>query len=107
MVRITFVDFKGSEYVVDAVVGTTLMEAGRDSMVPGIEAECGGACACGTCHVILNPEWVDRVTPLKNMEETMLELTMEEPCEYSRLACQIDVTEDLDGMVVTVPEPAL
>ena len=103
MVKITFVQPDGSQQVVDATPGKTVMEAAKANLVPGIEAECGGACACATCHVYVDPEWREKTGEPSEMEEDMLDFAFDVR-EESRLSCQIKVTEDLDGLVVRVPE---
>ena len=104
MVQITYVTHDGTEYETDVPVGLTLMEGARDNNVPGILAECGGACACSTCHVYVAADWVAKLPAKEEMEEDMLDFAWEPDPERSRLSCQIPVTEDLAGLVVTVPE---
>ncbi|MGB3718382.1 MAG: 2Fe-2S ferredoxin [Proteobacteria bacterium] len=103
MVKITFVQPDGSQQVVEATPGMTVMEAAKLALVPGIEAECGGACACATCHVYVEEEWREKTGEPSPMEEDMLDFAFDVR-EESRLSCQIKVTEDLDGLVVRVPE---
>jgi 2Fe-2S ferredoxin len=103
MPRITFTEPGGSRREVDAPLGITLMEAARQHGVQGVVAQCGGACACATCHVYIDPSWLARLEPREEMEEGMLE-TAWEPRENSRLSCQIHITADLDGLQVSVPE---
>lgn len=103
MVKITFVQPDGSQQVVDATPGMTVMEAAKLNLVPGIEAECGGACACATCHVYVEEGWRDKTGEASEMEEDMLDFAFDVR-EESRLSCQIKVTEELDGLVVRVPE---
>ena len=103
MVKITYIEFGGTEHVVDVEPGLTVMEGARDNNVPGIEADCGGACACSTCHVYVDPAWMDKVPGKEPMEEDMLDFAFE-PKENSRLTCQIKVTAELDGLVVRMPE---
>ena len=81
----------------------TVMEAAKKNLVPGIEAECGGACACATCHVYVAADWREKVGGPSDMEEDMLDFAFDVR-EESRLSCQIKVTEELDGLVVNVPE---
>jgi 2Fe-2S ferredoxin len=103
MVKIIFVDVQGTARSVDGEVGSTVMETAIKNAVPGIEAECGGACACSTCHVYIEEEWRDRVGAPSPMEEDMLDFAFEvQP--NSRLSCQIKVTEELDGLTVRTPE---
>ena len=103
MPKITFIQHDGKETVVDASVGVTVMEAAKLNLVDGIEAECGGACACATCHVYVAEDWVSKTGSASEMEEDMLDFAFDVK-ESSRLSCQIKVTEELDGLVVTVPE---
>ena len=103
MTKITFIQPDGTEQVVEAEPGMTVMEAARKAMVPGIEAECGGACACATCHVYVEDAWREKVGPPADMEEDMLDFAFDVR-ESSRLSCQIKVTEGLDGLIVRVPE---
>lgn len=102
MALITFVGPDGSEHVVDASPGQSLMEAAKNGSVPGILADCGGACACATCHVYVRDEWSERAGEPDGMETDMLEAA-EEVRATSRLSCQIRVSEDLDGMIVDIP----
>jgi 2Fe-2S ferredoxin len=103
MAKITFIQPDGTEQVVEAESGMTVMEAARKELVPGIEAECGGACACATCHVYVDEGWREKVGPPSEMEEDMLDFAFEVK-ESSRLSCQIKVRDELDGLVVRVPE---
>jgi 2Fe-2S ferredoxin len=103
MPKIVFIEPGGSRREIDAPVGITLMEAARQHAVAGIVAQCGGACACATCHVYIDPDWLARLEPREDMEEGMLE-TAWEPRANSRLSCQIHVTADLDGLRVTLPQ---
>ncbi len=103
MAKITFIQPDGSRQEVVAEPGMTVMEAARKELVPGIEAECGGACSCATCHVYVEETWREKVGPPSEMEEDMLDFAFDVR-ESSRLSCQIKVSEDLDGLVVSVPE---
>ncbi len=103
MVKITFIDFEGTARSVEGEVGSTVMETAINQGVPGIEAECGGACACSTCHVYIDDAWRQTVGEPSPMEEDMLDFAYGvQP--NSRLSCQIKVTEALDGLVVRTPE---
>ena len=82
----------------------TVMEGARDNGVPGIDADCGGACACSTCHVYVDPAWVERLPGKESMEEDMLDFAWNPNPQTSRLTCQIKVTEEIDGLVVHIPE---
>jgi 2Fe-2S ferredoxin len=103
MVKITFVQPDGSQQVVEATPGNTVMEAAKLSLVPGIEAECGGACACATCHVYVDDDWTEKTGRPSEMEEDMLDFAFDVR-EESRLSCQIKVVPELDGLVLRVPE---
>ncbi len=102
MAKITFVQPDGSSQIVDATPGMTVMEAAKMNDVPGIEAECGGACACATCHVYVDAAWRDKVGAPSDMEEDMLDFAFDVR-EESRLSCQIKVTANLDGLTLRVP----
>ena len=104
MAKITYVEYGGKAHEIEVRDGLTVMEGARDNGIPGIEADCGGACACSTCHVYVAPEWVDRLPPRDPMEEDMLDFAYEPDPERSRLTCQIKVTPELDGLVVNLPE---
>ena len=103
MPKIKFIQFDGTETVVDAPEGTTVKDAAIDNLVPGIDADCGGECSCATCHVIVDASWMDAVGGPSEQEESMLDLNPDRE-ENSRLSCQIKVTESLDGLVVQLPE---
>ena len=103
MVQITYVEHDGTEHVVDSQTGVSLMQAAIDNLVPGIDADCGGECSCATCHVMVNENWLEKVGPPGEMEESMLDPNPERQ-ENSRLSCQVEVSEELDGLRVTMPE---
>ncbi len=102
MAKITFIQPDGTSQTVDATQGVTVMEAAKLNQIPGIEAECGGACACATCHVYVDPGWKDKTGGPEEMEEDMLDFAFDVRDE-SRLSCQIKVTDELDGLVLRVP----
>lgn len=104
MAKIKYVEFGGKEHVVDVANGLTVMEGARDNGIPGIEADCGGACACSTCHVYVAPEWVDKLPKKDSMEEDMLDFAYKPDPARSRLTCQLKVSDALDGLVVHMPE---
>ncbi len=103
MPKITYIEHGGAEHVVDAPEGLTVMEAAVKNAIPGIDADCGGACACSTCHVYVDPAWIDRLPKRESMEEDMLDFAYE-PKPNSRLTCQLKITAALDGLVVRMPE---
>ena len=102
MAKITFIQPDGSQQIVTADNGTTVMEAAKRDSIAGIEAECGGACACATCHVYVDGAWTAKTGKPAAMEEDMLDFAFDVRPE-SRLACQIKVSDALDGLVVRVP----
>jgi len=102
MTKITFIDSTGEPRVVEGQDGSTVMETALRNSIPGIEAECGGACACATCHVYVAEDWTEKVGPPSQMEEDMLDFAFEVR-PNSRLSCQIKVSAALDGLVVTTP----
>ena len=104
MPKITFIDSSGSSRVVDAEAGSTVMEAAIRNDVPGIEAECGGACMCATCHVYVDPAFLDKLPPIGEEQEEMLGSTFAERKPNSRLSCQIEVRPEYDGLIVRMPE---
>ena len=103
MVKITYIDPSNTPRTIEAEVGATVMETAIKNDVPGIEAECGGACACATCHVYVDEAWREKTGESSPMEQDMLDFGYDVR-ENSRLSCQIKVTEELDGLVVRVPE---
>lgn len=103
MPKITYIESNGKEHVVDAPIGQTVMEAAVKHAVPGIDADCGGACACATCHVYVPDEWLARLEPQSEMEQSMLEFA-ENVRPSSRLGCQIKMEAKLDGLEVQTPE---
>ena len=104
MPRITYIEHNGTEHVVDVPVGLTVMEGARDNGIPGIEADCGGACACSTCHVYVDPAWVSKLPGKDAMEADMLDFAWKPDPERSRLTCQLKVSAALDGLKVFMPE---
>lgn len=102
MPKITFIDASGVAREVEAEVGATVMETAVRHAVPGIDAECGGACACATCHVYVEEEWQEAVGQPEPMEEDMLDFAFDVR-PNSRLSCQIRVRPELDGLVVHTP----
>ncbi len=103
MAKITYIDQDGTKREVEAKPGQSIMEVAVANMIPGIDADCGGACACATCHVYVDDAWAAKLKPKDDMEDSMLDFA-EDVREHSRLCCQILVTEELDGIVVTTPE---
>lgn len=102
MAKITYIEFDGTPHVVEVEERLTVMEGATRNRVPGIDADCGGQCACGTCQVYVEPEWISATGPRTTLEAAMLEVVPRVQAA-SRLSCQIKVTKDLDGLVVRMP----
>lgn len=103
MASVTIIEFGGTEHEIEIEAGKSLMQIAVDNSIPGIDADCGGACACGTCHVIVSSEWFAKTGSTSDEEDMMLGMTPER-ADTSRLACQIEASEALDGLVVQLPE---
>jgi 2Fe-2S ferredoxin len=103
MTQITYIDASGKSRTVEAEDGSTVMETALRNGVPGIEAECGGACACATCHVYVDEAWLDKLPKAEQMEEDMLDFAFDVR-PNSRLSCQIKIRPEIDGLTVTTPE---
>ena len=103
MPKITFIEHDGTEHTVDAELGKSVMQAAMDNLVPGIDADCGGECSCATCHVMVNAEWLTKTGEADEAEDSMLDLNPER-AQNSRLSCQMMVRDDLDGLIVDLPE---
>lgn len=103
MPQVTFIEFNGKSHTVSAEAGLSLMRAAIDNNVPGIDADCGGSCACATCHVYIAAPWEPRLGPQSVMEQDMLDFAAATQ-NNSRLACQIEITDALDGLVVSMPD---
>jgi 2Fe-2S ferredoxin len=103
MAKITYIEFNGKEHVVEVKNGMSVMEGAVKNLIPGIDADCGGACACATCHVYVDKAWLDKLEPMQEMEKTMLDFA-EGVEPNSRLSCQIKVSDALDDFVVRTPK---
>ena len=103
MPKITYIEHVGKSHVIDVPNGFSVMEGAIKNNVPGIDADCGGSMACATCHVYVKEEWFNKLSPKEEGEEDMLDLAFE-PKKNSRLCCQNLVSNDLDGLVVNLPE---
>jgi ferredoxin, 2Fe-2S len=103
MPKITYVEHNGTEHVIDVKPGLSVMEGAVKNNIPGIDADCGGACACATCHVYVDEAWTAKAGTKSAMEESMLDFA-ENVQDNSRLSCQIKVTDQLDGLIVRMPE---
>lgn len=104
MAKITYIEFGGKEHTIEVANGLSVMEGARDNGIPGIEADCGGACACSTCHVYVAEAWVEKLPAKDIMEEDMLDFAFEPDPTRSRLTCQLKVTDALEGLIVQMPE---
>ena len=103
MATITYIEFTGKEHVLEPAAGTSIMQGAVDNSVQGIAADCGGACSCATCHVYVDPAWLNKLSDKSEMEEILLEEVCE-PQANSRLSCQLKVSDELDGLIVRLPE---
>lgn len=103
MPKIKFIEHNGTEHVIEAEVGKSIMLAAVDNLIPGIDADCGGECSCATCHVIVANEWVAKSGSPSDAENSMLDMNPDRS-ENSRLSCQIPVTDELDGITLQLPE---
>lgn len=103
MGSITFIEHDGNQHQVELEEGRSLMQTAMDNGIPGVDADCGGACACGTCHVIIDESWVSTVGGATDEEVQMLDMTPEKS-SASRLSCQVPVTNAMDGLIVRLPE---
>lgn len=104
MPKVTFIQHDGKEQTIEVDEGLTVMEAAVKNDIKGIDADCGGACACSTCHVYVHSDWVERLPEKDDMEVDMLDFAFEPDEATSRLTCQLTVTSDMDGLVLRVPE---
>ena len=102
MPKITYVENDGKSHTVEVDNGLTVMEGAVQNNVPGIDADCGGSMACATCHVYVKEDWFNKIPKKEEGEEDMIDMAFE-PNKFSRLSCQITVTDSLDGLVVELP----
>ena len=102
MPKITYIEHNGKSHTVEVAKELTVMEGAVQNNIPGIDADCGGACACATCHVYVDEKWFKKLNIKESTEEDMLDMA-HETNKFSRLSCQITVTDDLDGLVVKMP----
>ena len=102
MPKITYIEHNGKSHTIEVAKGLTVMEGAVQNDIPGIDADCGGSCACATCHIYVNEKWFEKLNKKESAEEDMLDMAYE-PNKFSRLGCQITITEELDGLVVKMP----
>ena len=103
MAKITYIQNSGNSQTIEISNGLSVMEGAVQNDIPGIDADCGGGMACATCHVYVKDEWFDKLPKKEDGEEDMLDMAYE-PNKFSRLSCQIIFSDELDGLVVKVPE---
>ena len=103
MAKITYVEYNGKSHTINVDNGLTVMEGAVQNDIPGIDADCGGSMACATCHVYVKEDWFNKIPPKQQGEDDMLDQAYE-PKSNSRLSCQLVVSDDLDGLVVNLPE---
>ena len=103
MTKIRYIEHNGKEHEIEVANGLSVMEGAIQNDVPGIDADCGGGMACATCHVYVKEDWFNRLPKKENGEEDMIDMTYE-PNKFSRLSCQITVSDEIDGLVVQLPK---
>ena len=102
MAKIKYIEHKGKSHTIDVANGLSVMEGAIQNNIPGIDADCGGSMACATCHVYVKEEWFNKLPKKEDGEEDMLDMAYE-PNKFSRLSCQLTVSDELEGMVVNLP----
>ena len=103
MPKITYKDYQGNSKTIEVQKGLSVMEGAIQNNIPGIDADCGGSMACATCHVYVQEKWLDKLNKIEEGEQDMLDMAFE-PKKNSRLSCQLTVSDELDGLIVTTPE---
>tara|TARA_B110000116_G_C16661312_1_gene501880 strand:- start:656 stop:976 length:321 start_codon:yes stop_codon:yes gene_type:complete len=103
MPKITYIEYDGKSHTIEAANGLSVMEGAVQNNIPGIDADCGGSMACATCHVYVKEEWFNKLPKKEDGEEDMLDMAFE-PKKNSRLSCQLMISDQLDGLVVNLPE---
>ena len=102
MPKITYIDFQGKSNTIEVESGLSVMEGAIQKDIPGIDADCGGSMACATCHVYVEEKWLNKIPKVEEAEVDMIDMAYE-PKKNSRLSCQLIVTDELDGLIVTTP----
>ena len=102
MPKITYIDDEGNSKTIEVENGLSVMEGAIQNNIPGIDADCGGSMACATCHVYVEEKWLNKIQKAEEAEEDMIDMAFE-PKKNSRLSCQLIVSEELDGLIVTTP----
>ena len=103
MTKIIYIEHNGTSHQIDVANGLTVMEGAVQNNIPGIDADCGGSMACATCHVYVKEDWYNKLPKKENGEEDMIDMAYE-PNKFSRLSCQITISDELDGLVVQLPK---
>ncbi len=103
MAKITYIDHRGKTHTIEVSNGLSVMEGAVQNNIPGIDADCGGGMACATCHVYVKEEWLDKLPKKEDGEEDMIDMAFE-PNKFSRLSCQLIVSDEIDGLIVNLPE---
>ena len=103
MPKIIYIEFSGKEHHIEMPVGYSIMEGAVKNSIPGIDADCGGSCACATCHVYVDEKFIKKIPKAKESEQDMIDFAVN-PKNNSRLSCQLMITDELDGIVVRMPE---
>jgi 2Fe-2S ferredoxin len=103
MPKITYIEYNGKSHTINVANGLSVMEGAVQNNVPGIDADCGGSMACATCHVYVKEEWFNKLSKKEDGEEDMIDMAYE-PNKYSRLSCQLTVSDELEGLTVKLPE---
>ena len=102
MAKVTYIEHNGKTHTIEVAKELTVMEGAVQNDIPGIDADCGGGMACATCHVYVKEEWLDKIPKKEDGEEDMLDMAFE-PNKFSRLSCQLLVSDELDGLIVSLP----
>ena len=102
MAKIKYIDYEGNSKTIEVENGLTVMEGAIQNNIPGIDADCGGSMACATCHVYVEEKWFDKISKVEDAEVDMIDMAYE-PKKNSRLSCQLIVSDELDGLIVTTP----
>jgi len=102
MAKVTYIEHSGKSHTIEIVNGLSVMEGAVQNDIPGIDADCGGGMACATCHVYVKEEWFDKLSKKEDGEEDMLDMAFE-PNKFSRLSCQLLISDELDGLIVSLP----
>ena len=103
MPKITYIEHNGKNHIIEVANGLSVMEGAIQNNIPGIDADCGGGMACATCHVYVKEEWFNKLPKKEEGEEDMIDMAYK-PNKFSRLSCQLPVSDELDGLVVKLPE---